>query len=312
MTLVYKAKWTKLISDLNKQKYLFLMFMPAVVLIFVFSYIPMYGILLAFKEYIPDPGGSLLGKGEWVGLKYVLQIFSFKGVGTAIKNTIMYSLLSIVFIFPAPIVLALLFSELMNMRFKKIVQSVSYLPHFLSWVVVAGIVRTLLSPSIGLYGVIADLFGFEKVVLLTKQAPFIITIVLSNIWKVVGWSSVLYMAVIAGIDIQLYESASIDGATRFQKIRYITLPGLVPILSINVILMSGSLLSSNFDQIFNLMNPLVMDVADVIDTYIFRIGVEQFDYSFATALSFVRTIISVIFIVITNYSVKRYSEFSLW
>lgn len=306
-----RPEWQILLGDIYKQRYLFLLMAPALITLFIFSYIPMYGVLLAFKEYVPDPG-NLLGKGAWVGLDYIRQIFSFKGVGPVIRNTLMYSLLGIVFGFPAPIILAVLFSELYNMHFKKVVQSISYLPNFLSWVVVAGMVRTMLSPSLGIYGPIADLLGMEKIVLLTKEVPFIVTIVVSGLWKSVGWSSVVYMAVIAGIDTQLYEAASIDGVTRFKKIIYITLPGLVPIISLNFIMMAGSLLSSNFDQMYNLANPLVMGVADVLDTYIYRVGLEQFNYSFSTALTLVRTVISVALIAATNWFIKKHTEFAIW
>ena len=294
---------------LNDQKYLFLLAVPGLVLLFIFQYLPIYGVLLAFREYVP--GRGVLG-GKWVGLKYIKAILSQPNLLQAISNTLMYSGLRLIFAFPAPIVFALLLNELGHQGFKKTVQTISYLPYFLSWVVVAGLVIVTLSPSMGIYGKIADLLGLAKIVIITRKVPFVITVVISDIWKTVGWGSVIYLAVMAGIDPQLYDAAAIDGATRFQRTIHVTFPGLVPILVINLIFTLSALLSSNFDQIFNLMNPLVEDVSNIIDIYIYNTGILEGHFGFSTAAGLLRNTVAVLLLVAANYTIKQISEYTIW
>ncbi|NJD02507.1 MAG: sugar ABC transporter permease [Ruminiclostridium sp.] len=311
-----KRKNVSLIGSLKKewrivkyQKFLLFLILPGLAALIIFHYIPMYGVLLAFKEYSPIKG--IMGS-PWVGLRWINQIIIVPKVGEVIKNTLMFSILGLVTGFPAPIILAILFNELRAHRFKKIVQSVSYLPNFLSWVVVAGLVITMLSPRIGLYGFIADLLGIPKVFLMQKEVPWVIIVLVSSIWKGVGWGSVIYLAVMSGINPEYYDAAIVDGATRFQRVRFITIPFLYPIITLNIIFSATGLLSSNFDQIFNMMNPMVLDVSNVIDIYIYRTGLLEAQFEFSTAIGLVRTVISVLLLIGANQIAKRYSEYTLW
>jgi putative aldouronate transport system permease protein len=285
------------------------MMVPGLAFLFVFNYLPMYGILIAFKEFDIDRG--ILGS-PWAGLKYFRQLVEIRGIWNVVYNTLRISLLKIVIMFPFPILFALLLNEIRHMRFKRVVQTISYLPHFLSWVIVAGLVMDLLSPSTGVAGLIMRALGLQPQVLLTNTNWFVPILIVSEMWKEVGWGVVVFLASIAGIDPSLYESARIDGAGRFKQAIHITLPGLVPVITVLFILNAGGVFDAGFDQIFNLYSPLVYSVADIIDTYIYRMGLTRAQYSFATALGLVRNLISFGLIVFVNFLARRSSEYALW
>lgn len=294
---------------LSRQKYLFLLLLPGLVYFIVFKYIPMYGIVLAFKEFNPLDG--ILGS-PWAGLRYFQRIFQSDAVLHVVFNTLRISLLNLLFGFPAPIVFALLLNEVMRTKVKRIFQTISYLPHFLSWVVISGLIFQLLSPSYGLYGYISKLFGWKTEVLLAQPGTFLPILVISNIWKEFGYGSVIYLAAIAGISGELYEAAKMDGAGRFKQMRHITLPSLLPVISILFILQLGHVLDAGFDQIMNLYNPLVYGVADIIDTYVYRIGLADFQYSFGTAVGLCKGAVAMILVLSANWIVRKLTDHSIW
>ncbi|WP_063891956.1 ABC transporter permease [Paenibacillus sp. Soil787] len=304
-----KSAFAKIISKIRKQKFLFLLMLPGILYFLVFKYVPLYGILLAFKEFNPIEG--IMGS-PWVGLKYFQRIFDTDGVRQVVFNTLRISFLKIVFGFPAPIVFALMLNEIVGNKLKRLVQTVTYLPHFLSWIVISGLVFQLLSPSYGLYGYVCELFGWKTEVLLTQESPFISILIISEIWKEVGYGSIIYLAAIAGIGSEMYEAAKIDGAGRFKQIQYVTLPSLLPIISIMFILRLGHVLDAGFEEILSLYNPLVYGVADIIDTYVYRIGLESFQYSFGTAVGLCKGVVALVLIVCTNWIVRRFSDHSIW
>jgi putative aldouronate transport system permease protein len=252
---------------LKNNIYLLILISPAIIFYVVFNIVPLYGVILAFKKFLPNKG--ILGS-PWVGLDNFRFIFEFPDVWIVIKNTLIISFGRIIFGFWVPIVLALFLNELIFKRFKKVTQTILTFPHFLSWVIIAGFVRTMFSGTGIINNIIAQ-FGGEKQSFLSNGPFFLMIVFVTDIWKEAGWSSIIYLAVMSNIDSELYEAAEIDGAGRFTKMRYITLPGIKSMAIMLLLLAIGGVLSAGFDQIFNLYNPLVYDVADIIDTYIYRI-----------------------------------------
>ena len=309
---IARTRWQQRLAELDRAKYLFLLMAPGLVFFVIFRYVPIYGVTLAFKEFVAADG--ILGS-PWVGLKYFNRLFTYPGVGRVFMNTVEISLLRLLFGFPAPIILALMLNELRVGAFKRTVQTISYLPHFLSWVVIAGLVRQVLSPSTGLFGYLYSLIpGVEGVppVLLSDQQWFITIVIVSDVWQSIGWGTIIYLAAIAGINPELYEVATIDGAGRFRLMWRITIPSIAPVIVILFILRIGNLLEGGFDQIFNLYNPAVYEVADIIDTYVYRIGLEGIQYSFATAVGLTQNVIGCILLLLANRITKSISEETLW
>ncbi len=222
-----------------------------------------------------------------------------------IRNTIVLSFYHIVFGFPAPILLALLFNEVRVEFFKRFAQTLSYLPHFLSWVVVAAFMFTVLSPSSGIVNTIIGWFGVDPIYFVGKAEYFRFTLVTSALWKEIGWGAIIYLAALAGINPQMYEAAVVDGAGRFKQLLYITLPSLIPVISIMFILRIGHVLDAGFDQVLNMYSPATYSVGDILDTYVYRIGLEQMQFSFATAVGLFKNVIALVLVLFTNYIVKR-------
>jgi len=269
----------------------------------------MYGIVLAFKDYRFRLG---ILKSPWVGLENFYTMFRGIDFPKVFRNTVIISFYKLIAGFPAPIILALLLNEVRNKTYKKTIQTISYLPHFLSWVILAGVFIQLLSPSQGPVNYVIKLLGFEPIYFLGDPKWFRFTLVVTSIWKGVGWGSIIYLASISSINPELYEAAYIDGANRFQQVLKITLPSLAPVITIMFILNTGSLINDDFDQIFNLYNVAVYDVADVISTYTYRVGLVQMQYSFSTAVGLFKNIISFILILITNYITSLFGEYGIW
>ena len=290
---------------------LVLMFLPVLVYFLVFRYLPMYGITLAFKKF--NLGLGILGS-PWVGLDNFKTIFNTQTFLRAVRNTVIISLQRLVFSFPMPIVLALLLNEVRHLRFKNVVQTVSYLPHFLSWVILAGMFLQLLSPSTGpVNHILTQWFGRpDPIFFLGDNTYFRGTLIVTDIWKGMGWGSVLYLATISGIDTSLYEAAVMDGASRLQRIWYITMPSLVPTISILLILNVGGILDAGFDQIFNMYNEAVYETADIIDTYVYRVGLGQMRYSLGTAVGLFKNVIGFFLVIVTNRISQRISGNGVW
>lgn len=282
---------------------LYVIFLPAFISLFVFSYIPLGGLILAFKDYSPRLG---MWMSEFVTpiWKHFADALSGTDFWKVTLNTLRISLLRLVFGFPAPVLLALFLNEVRHPKFKKGVQTIVYLPHFLSWVVVAGMVRTLMSGD-GMINSVLESLGLSSVPFLTDPNWFLFTLIVTDIWKSMGYGSIIYMAAISGIDQNLYEAATVDGANRWQKMRYVTLPCLGMAISINLILQLSGILSAGFDQIFNLYSPVVYDTADIIDTYVYRMGIVAGNFEVGTALGLVKSVIALILILVTNKIAKK-------
>ena len=254
----------------KKHGALVLMFLPVIAYFIIFKYIPMYGLTIAFKDYKISLG--IFGS-PWNGLENFEMMFATKTFGRAVRNTVVISFLKLAFQFPMPILLALFLNEVRHLRYKKAVQTISYLPHFLSWVVIGGLFRQMLSPTSGFVNyIIKELLGAEPIYFLADNDWFRTTIVISNIWQTIGWGSILYLAALAGISPSLYEAAECDGASRLQKIWHISFPGILPTVVILFILRIGAMMEGGFDQIFNMYNEAVYETGDIIDTYVYRIG----------------------------------------
>ena len=298
-------------SGYRKYGALTIMFIPVVVYFIIFKYIPMGGIVIAFKNYKVSQG--IFGS-AWCGLDNFTKAFNTPTFARSVKNTLAISGLKLLFGFPAPIILALMLNEVTHVRFQKTVQTITYLPHFLSWVVLAGMFQQLLSPNNGaVNAILRDVFGVEKsIYFMGDNRYFRGTLIVTDIWKNVGWSSILYLATIAGIDPTLYEAATVDGATRWQCTRYITIPSLVSTIVVMLILNVGSIMDAGFDQIFNMYNSAVYQSADIIDTYVYRYGLGDMKYSLATAVGLFKNVIAFILVLGTNIIAKKISGEGIW
>ena len=305
------GRWLHSFAGYRKYAALTLMFVPVILYFFIFKYIPMGGIVIAFKNYKISQG--IFGS-AWCGLDNFRKVFNTPTFARSVGNTLAISGLKLLFGFPAPIILALMLNEVTHVRFKKTIQTISYLPHFLSWVVLAGMFQQLLSPNNGaVNAVLKDVFGMkESIYFLGSNNYFRGTLIVTDTWKNVGWSSILYLATIAGIDPTLYEAATVDGATRWQCTRYITIPSLVSTIVIMLILNVGSIMDAGFDQVFNLYNSAVYQTGDIIDTYVYRYGLGDMKYSFATAVGLFKNVIAFVLVVGTNLIARRISGEGIW
>lgn len=294
----------------NRDIPIYLLMAPAVLLLLVFHYIPIYGIIIGFKNYSPFKG---VIASDWVGFKYFKAFLTDPSYWRVMKNTVIINIYSLLFGFPAPIILALLLNELSAIKFKKIVQTISYLPYFISWVVAASLVISVLSPTTGIMSIgISKIFGKEPVYYMVKKEYFRSILIISGIWKGIGMSSVYYLASISSIDPTLYEAATIDGASRWKQTLYITIPGLTSIIIVLLLLQIGSLLSIGFEQIFLLYNPMVYDVAEVISTYTYRLGLEQAQFSATTAIGITQSIVNFALLFTANRTAKKFAGWSMW
>jgi putative aldouronate transport system permease protein len=257
------------------------MIMPTIILKFVFQYLPLYGLLISFQNFKPFLG---IRGSEWVGLKNFQEFLTDPKFWAVMRNTVVLNFYHLIFVFWAPILFALLVNEVAKVKFKKIVQTISYLPHFLSWVVVAGIINQVLSPGEGLINIAIKALGHKPIYFLASAKYFRSIIIVADIWKGVGWGAVLYFAQIAGIDSALYEAAEIDGAGRLKQIFYITLPGMAPMIILQLLLTLSRFLNIGFDKIFLLQNAMTKEVSDVLSVYIYQLGLVDNRYSLTTAM----------------------------
>ena len=289
-----------------RYRYLYLLMLPGLVYFVLFKYVPMYGILIAFKNYRGSAGGfAAIWDSPWVGLQNFKMFFNSIYFKRIFGNTMIISIMRIIFTFPAPILLALMINEISNRFFKRAVQTITYMPYFLSWVVVAGIMTILFSPDGGPINAIRQMFGLEPIYFLTQKSMFRGFLMGSEIWKNIGYGSIVYLAAIAGVDQTLYDAARVDGATRLQQIRYITLPAISGIIAIMLILTVGRILDDNFAQIYNLYNTAVYEVADVFETYIYRTGITEGKFSYTAAVGLFKSAISLVFVFTSNFIAKK-------
>ncbi len=297
-----KISWSRMIP-------LYMLMLPMILSLFIFNYIPMYGIIIAFKNFSIYKGfwGS-----DWVGLDHFVYFLKDERFWIVMKNTLLINFYDILFGFTAPILFALLANELYQKTFKRVMQTISYLPHFLSWIVVSGIFYQIFSPEHGLFNEMLNALGFQSTDIMTQKDTFRGLLVFADIWKSVGWSAILYFAVIAGIDTTLYEAAWIDGASRFKQAIHITIPHLMPMITLLFLLKIANIFEIGFDRIFVMQNPLVYDVSDVISTYVYRVGLEQAQYSLTTAISLTQSVLGFLLLISSNYISKRATGLGLY
>lgn len=294
---------------LNRGKYLLILFLPCLIYFVLFKYLPMFGLVISFKDYNLYKG---VWASEWVGLKYYEMFFQSPDFLKLFRNTFLLGLSNLLFGFPVPIILALCLNEIKHLLFKRFVQTVSYVPHFISNVVVVGMVVMFLSPTTGVIARIAKLLGQQPVNLLVQPEWFRPIYVLADIWQHAGWGSIIYLAAITAIDPQLYEAAAIDGASRWKQLLNVTLPGIMPAMVIMLILNTGHIIDIGFEKVFLLMNPAIYDTADIFSTFVYRMGLTLGNYSYGTAVDLFNGVISLIFILSANYIARKLNETSLW
>ena len=294
--------------DLKRNYQAYLMALPSIVLVFIFCYIPMYGILMAFQNYRPQTG--VLGS-EWVGLAHFVDFFKSPHSLKVLRNTLMISLYGLVAGFPCPIILAFLLNEVRCRAFKRTVQTISYMPYFISIVVVCGMLKSFLAYD-GVFNEVIKLLGGEPLSFLSNPMLFPSVIVLSDIWQDVGWSSIIYLAALTSIDSTLYEAAEIDGCGRLRRMWHVTLPGIAPTITVLMILNIGGLLAANSEKILLLYSPLVYETGDVIGTFIYRRGLKGGDFSYSTAVGLFQTVVNFILLIIANWISQKTTENSLW
>ncbi|KMK77839.1 sugar ABC transporter permease [Alkalihalobacillus pseudalcaliphilus] len=285
------------------------MVLPAFIIILLFNYVPMYGLQLAFREF--DPTRGITG-GEFVGLDYFRRFMESHQFWTLMRNTFLISFYSLIVGFPIPIFIALMFNQIRHARRKRMIQTVAYMPHFISVIVVVGMILIFLSPSTGIIGHLFSWVGLEPVNFLGKPEYFRSIYVLSDVWQHAGWNSIIFVAALAGVNPQLYEAAKVDGASRLQQIIHIDIPHLVPTIIILLILNAGSLLGVGFEKIFLMQNSMNLPVSEVLETYVYKIGILSNQISYSTAIGLFNTMINFIILIVVNRIAKKTSETSLW
>ncbi|MFD0715481.1 ABC transporter permease [Paenibacillus sp. GCM10027626] len=292
-----------------RNRYLFYMLFPCLLFFFIFKYLPMYGIVLAFKDYKIVHG--IFGS-PWNGTDNFHELFAGRDFPRAFRNTLIIGFYKLIFGFPAPILLAILLNELRLLFFKRIVQTLSYLPYFLSWVVLAGVFMEIFSPTRGVVNYLISSLGADPIFFFGDRDWFRTLLVSTEVWKNVGWGSIIYLAALTGIDPSMYEAAVVDGASRWKQMIHVTLPSLLPVITIMFILAVGGIITDDFDQIFNFYNSSVYEVGDVLSTYTYRIGIGEMEYGLATAAGLFTTVIALTLILVTNFIVKRFNDYGIW
>ncbi len=296
-------------GDLKKRliryKWMYPMLLPGLIILFIFSYMPLYGLLMAFQDF--DIVSGISGS-PWVGLDNFRQIFASPGFLKVLRNSLLISFYRLLWGFPAPIVLALMLNELPSKKFRKISQTAIYLPHFISWVVLVGIVQTFLSPSGGLINIVLEAMGKPSVAFLQKPEYFRTIIVATDVWKETGWGTIMYLAALSGINPELYEAAMIDGCGRMKMIRHITLPGIMNTVVVVFVMRMGVVLKNGFEQIFLLQNSLVLDVSEVFETYTYRLGLIDGAYDIASAVGLLQSVVGFILVITSNSLARRFNE----
>ena len=295
--------WTRIVK--NKEFYLLLI--PGIVLTIVFKYVPMYGLQIAFRNY--NAAAGFFGS-EWVGLKWFTKFFANYNSLRLIRNTVLLSLYQLLWSFPIPIILALFLNQVKNKKFQKVVQTAVYAPHFISIMVLAGILKIFLSPYGGLFSVVSQIFGGEPTNFLENAGYFRSIYVASGIWQDAGWGTVIYLATLAGVDIQLYDAAKVDGASTWKRIFHIDIPELVPIIVIQLIMSFGNLMNVGFEKAFLLQNSLNAAASDIIATYVYRQGILQAQYSYSTAVGLFNTAVNLCLLILVSKVCKKASDVS--
>lgn len=296
-------------TRLKRDRHLYMMLLPVIVFYLLFKYAPMFGEIIAFKDY--RLGDGIVGS-KWVGFKHFQSLFGSIDFWRVIRNTLVLNVYSLVFGFPVPIILALLLNEVRKEWYKRTVQNLLYLPHFISWVVLGGIFIAILSPSTGVVNAILEVFGIEPIYFMASSAWWPVAYTMSGIWREAGWGTILYLAAMASIDPQLYEAAKIDGANKLRQIWHITLPGIRSTIAILLVLRMGHMMDVGLEQTLILQNQSVLDVADVISTYVYRVGLQNMNYSYTTALGLFQSAVGLILVISVNKLTRAFGEKGLW
>jgi putative aldouronate transport system permease protein len=299
--LVYvpsRAKWRRVVRD----RHLYLLLVPVFAYYLIFHFAPMYGVVMAFQDF--NIFGGVRGS-TWIGLENFRTIFRNDEFFIVLRNTLMLNVISLLIAFPAPLVMALLLNEVKNRLFKRTVQGIIYLPHFLSWVVVSGLIITILSPSSGMVNNIIRELGGEPVYFMTDKVWWIGVYQVSGVWKEVGWGTIIFLAALSAIDPNLYDAARIDGGNRWHLLRHVTLPGIAPTILVVFLLSVGSVMTISFDRPYLLGNAMVLDVADVISTYVYRVGLLNVDYAYAAAVGLFQSVVNFAFLLTANVMSNR-------
>lgn len=307
----YPKKKRGFFGNIAKYKSIYLLILPAILLATVFHYFPMRGIVIAFKDFNILKG---ISDSPWVGFQHFVDIFTQKELLLAVTNTLLYGVVLVFGGFPFPIILAVMFNELRNMRFKKTMQTITYMPYFLSWISVVGLFYTIFGTE-GIFNTIMAKIvgeGYEAKNILLDDQYFLPIIFLSHIWKSIGWNSIIFLAAIAGIDQSLYEAAAIDGCGKMKQAWHITLPGIKTTIIVVLVMSMGSLISSNFDQIYGFQNVFTQPTTDTISTVIYRSGIQEGKYSSATAFGLSQGLVNITLIFISNFLSKKIANASIW
>ena len=308
MAVCKKPLWERIKINWAQHWCLHLMILPLVLYYIIFHYCPMVGLVIAFQEYTPMKG--ILGS-EFIGLQNFREFFESPDFWTLLRNTVRISVSSLVFTFPAPIILALLVNEVRSRSFRKITQTLSYLPHFISLTIVCGMVKDFTMDT----GIVSDLlalFGVERQSMLANPKLFVPIYLVTDIWQHLGWNSIIYISALSGVDQQLYEAAAIDGATKWKQVLHVTLPGITPTIVIMLLLKIGNILNVGFEKILLLYNPLTYETADVLSSFIYRRGLLDADYGYAAAAGMFNSVINTILLIVANKVSTKVSETALW
>jgi len=300
---------SKKLSKFKRQIPLHIMMIPSIVLVIIFSYIPMAGIIIAFQKFIPAKG--LFGNQQWVGLNNFKYIFSIPDTGRVFRNTIYISVMKIIVGQLVPIITAILLNEIRNRKYQRLVQTLIYLPNFLSWVILGGIFINILSTN-GIINQLITSLGGSPISFLGNKKVFPFTLVITDVWKNFGFNSIVYLASITSIDPTLYEASIVDGANRFQRMFHITFFGMLPIIVLLATINLGNILNAGFEQVFNLYSPTVYETGDIIDTMVYRLGFESAQYSLATAVGLLKSIVSTILISVSYYLAYRFADYRVF
>ncbi|OBW51766.1 protein lplB [Bacillus safensis] len=298
-------KRKRLINQLLSQKFLYLMILPGLIYFIVFKYVPMWGLIIAFQDYQPFLG--ILGS-EWVGFKHFIRLFTEPTFFILLKNTLILFAMNVVIFFPIPILLALLLNEVRLALFKKFVQTMIYIPHFMSWVIVVSLSFVLLTVDGGLMNELIAFFGGEKINFLLSQEWFRPMYILQVIWREAGWSTIIYLAAITAVDPQLYEAAKMDGAGRLRQMWHITLPAIKSVIVVLLILKIGDTLELGFEHVYLLLNATNREVAEIFDTYVYTAGLKQGQFSYSTAVGLFKAAVGLILVMLANRLAKKFGE----
>ncbi len=303
------SSFSLFIAQMYKTRFLHLLAIPGLVYFIIFQYVPMYGVLMAFQDFKPKLG--ILGS-EWVGLEHFIKFINYPYFWRLIRNTLLINVFQILFVFPIPIIFALLLNEVKGKYFKRTVQTVSYLPHFISLPAIIGMLVMFLSPTDGFVNRALEHLGMNSIYFMAEPGWFRPLYILSDIWTTTGWSAIIYIAALSGVNQELYESAVLDGASRIKMMRHISIPAITPTIVIMLLLSIGKLMSLGSEKALLMQSPLTYETSDVISTFVYRRGLEQFEYSFSTAVSVFNSVVNILILFIANTISRRVSETSLW